>query len=389
MRKSEDLRGGGAQRKNTAQAGPQRQERAEERRRAEEEKTDTVLTNDGVHTILASNCAGENEGQANSQSSLPKIYPENFRHTARLRQVELQKTRVRRTELRENFSASETCGISHKKGQIAQKFVTSYPAKTKAKNRKNSTKTRGEKEKGTRQKNAQHLFLVPNKKGRISPSWEEKTPWKNITDRHCTGNGKQLSRTSEAFAGPLTGQSSHGILRTERKRPAAKQSKGRQTRQTRPDQTGTKPTDQHPPNPPQAHRHCTGNTLLERDPKTLPEMADKKKVRVSCTRFGGIKNHRPLPAGAGQKPVPHLYPYSVGWEARRPLEPHGQPRRGRGITCKKECVAAITKTETERQESESRRPEKPRRPVRRGITQGREKRKRHQKTERTQWHPDL
>ena len=58
-------------------------------------------------------------------------------------------------------------------------------------------------------------------------------------------------------------------------------------------------------------------------------------MRVSCTSCGGNKFHRPLSPGAGQKPVPHLYPYSVGWEARRPLEPRSQPRRGRGITCKK------------------------------------------------------
>ena len=111
-------------------------------------------------------------------------------------------------------------------------------------------------------------------------------------------------------------------------------------RQDRPDETRTdRPTRPSPKTTPRKYRHCAGKhapRARPQNPSCLDtKMADKKKARVSCTSGGGFKNHRPLPPGAGQKPVPHLYPYSVGWEARRPLEPHSQPRRGRGVTCKK------------------------------------------------------
>ena len=110
------------------------------------------------------------------------------------------------------------------------------------------------------------------------------------------------------------------------------------TDRTRPDQTDR--PDQAPKQPQEITDTVLASTLLERDPKTLPAWMQKWLTRKRCVCpvlvvVVSKRNHRPLPPGAGQKPVPHLYPYSVGWEARRPLEPHSQPRRGRGITCKR------------------------------------------------------
>ena len=107
-------------------------------------------------------------------------------------------------------------------------------------------------------------------------------------------------------------------------------------RQTRPEpDRPTRPTPKHPH---ELTDTVLASTLLERDPKTLPAWKQRwltKNVRASCFSLVEKKFNRPLSPGAGQKPFPQLYPYSVGWEARRPLEPHGQPRKGQGITCKK------------------------------------------------------
>ena len=127
---------------------------------------------------------------------------------------------------------------------------------------------------------------------------------------------------------------------------ASAQAAGRETDGQTDETDQTRPEPDRPTRPTPKHPYKRTDTVLTSWPlapkpkKPTCEdvsMAYKKKVRVSCTSFGGVKNHRPLPPGAGQKPVPHLYPYSVGWEARRPLEPHGQPRRDGALRAKRMC----------------------------------------------------
>ena len=173
--------------------------------------------------------------------------------------------------------------------------------------------------------------------------------------------------------------------------------KDRQTdRRDRPDQTRTRPEPNRPTpeTPRQSHRHCTGKHAPGARPqnpsylKTIDGRQEKRRVCPVLVVVVSKRNHRPLPPGAGQKPVPHLYPYSVGWEARRPLEPHSQPRRGRGITCKRNVWP---RTQKQRPRDKRVRAEDLKSLVVLGDEashKGEKKRKRHQKTERKQRHPD-
>ena len=147
-----------------------------------------------------------------------------------------------------------------------------------------------------------------------------------------------------------------------------------------------------PKTTPRKHRHRTGKRApgaKSQNPTYLDtKMADKKRACVLPVLVWW-KQIPPPPITRGRAetlspPLPILGRVGGQKAARAPRS----TQKGTGHYVQKECVAANTKTETKRQESESRRPEKPRRPGRRGITQGREKRKRHQKTERKQWHPD-
>ena len=137
-----------------------------------------------------------------------------------------------------------------------------------------------------------------------------------------------------------------------------RQTDRRTDRQKDQNQTRTRPTDQtNPETPLQTHRHCTDKLAPSaKTPKPyLPEQGWlSKRVRVTCSSLVD-KRAPPPPATGGHAEACPRCP-----RTKDPGRPEG-PRapslpEGRG-TLRAKSVAAITKTETEKQESESRRPE--------------------------------
>ena len=293
-------------------------------------------------TILAS---------SGPKNSLPKTYPEvrsrKFWHTTRAKTSRTPKNKGKTDRTPKKHLGSETCGASIKKAGTDDSSRHSrvrrqLPRKQKPKNgrvrREELCQKRGYSTEQTltekrtefppagmiKKTEASHAgSLEP----RQTPSGRKTRLRETQTSRHCSGK-QQLSRNHViiiiiiinimgSIISMLAAESCSSV--------GLGSSRGRRDRQTdrrdRPDQTRTKPTDQPPPKPP---HECTDTVLAS---WLLAALAPKPKILRYVQKM---------------------------W-------PHSQKQRPR----KKRVRAEDLQT--------------PCRPGRRGITQGREKRKRHQK----------
>ena len=159
----------------------------------------------------------------------------------------------------------------------------------------------------------------------------------------------------------------------------------------RPDQTRL--TRPNPQTPPRAHRRCAGKRApgaQKPNPTWIPKKEADKNVCASCSRLVEKKTPPPVANRAGRNPLPrsaHTLP--PGGPEGQLEPPQSTPEGGRGRYVQN-VWPQHKQQESEKQEGENRRPDKPRRPGRRrGIKQGRKKHKRRQKTETKHGTPTL
>ena len=218
-------------------------------------------------------------------------------------------------------------------------------------------------------------------------------PSRDATSRHCTG--KQLLRAKASkppqLAGPLTGQSSLASELAQCDGSVLQQSKGRQTRQTRPEPNRLTRPD--PKTPQQTHRHCTVKLApgtKPQNPTYLDKKGWQKKMRVACS----IMVEKIPPPGANrasQKPNAQVGTHYAAWGGQKASQsPHNPRQKADGdITCKT-CGRNTNNKKTRNKRVRAEDLTKPRRPGRRrGIKEGKEKHKRHQKPETKHGTPTL